>query len=244
MKNTRKTHFTLIELLVVISIIAMLAALLLPALQTSKALSKKIACTNNLKQIGFGMVSYLNDQNGFFPQDISSSVYDWDNIWPLQIAEYVGYRKIGSAFNQWGPPIYHCPAGTPTFNDTPIGYCRGYMMNGYVAKNEYGNGKITNSSQASGQMLLFDTWIDSSFVSTENLRSECYMRWPSYTQYKSIGSSWDSNSEWIAPRHLSNINYLNKDGSVHSTKKGNTGYGKDMMWLIYTDSHYWQDGYK
>ncbi|OQA88294.1 MAG: hypothetical protein BWY31_00456 [Lentisphaerae bacterium ADurb.Bin242] len=64
--NPIRWNFTLIELLIVISIIAILAALLLPALSKAKEKAVGIQCLGQLKQIGLGILNYRSDYNEFW----------------------------------------------------------------------------------------------------------------------------------------------------------------------------------
>ena len=124
---SRKKHakgFTLIELLVVISIIALLLAILLPALGRAKEQAQKTRCLANLKQIGLAMHLYASDYNYLLPRaELRPGVAIYTGIdmrWPVLFMPYVG--GLSDKFeNYYELEIYDCPSYP--LKEQTVDYC-------------------------------------------------------------------------------------------------------------------------
>ncbi|MAE63806.1 MAG: hypothetical protein CMJ18_05995 [Phycisphaeraceae bacterium] len=95
--------FTLIELLVVISIIALLIALLLPAIKQAKGTARFVQCSTNLHNLGIAAMAYGNDYHQFVPRNYNQvTIIGWPRpsvLLPEVLSSYLGSDDMGSMDN-------------------------------------------------------------------------------------------------------------------------------------------------
>ncbi|MBI4323959.1 MAG: type II secretion system protein [Chloroflexi bacterium] len=159
--SENRIAFTLIELLVVVAIIAILAAMLLPALSRAKLKGQQTACRNNLRQMGLGFLLYVNDHGKTYP-----IAYDAQHFWmallrtssipvdairlcptaPVPVKRLADQEMWGSALAAW-----YGPKRTPLQWNT--GFEGSYGMNGwmYSAEGDVGFGDASLHFSKEGQ---------------------------------------------------------------------------------------------
>jgi prepilin-type N-terminal cleavage/methylation domain-containing protein len=219
-----KKGFTLIELLVVVAIIAVLIAMLLPALSDAKKMARNSQCKNGLRNIGQACIEYALENNDSFPlgtfynQPYTGSAYKCKNINGVQpyggldeqflgfvLLKYLGQQK----------QLFYCPAAESawkTIYENSIKYNAFEYNSGYrelyIGYFYFGNYSVD---------FTLNKW-DDSYYSNLGIKKEDYPRKTSDMRLKMMQDIVNvSNPVWDSAHER--VNSLYSDGSVTSKLK-------------------------
>jgi len=219
MKKTSRA-FTLIELLVVIAIISILAAILFPVFARARESARRTSCLSNLKQLGLGMMMYVQDYDERMPRRYNANMGpgggacagSYSNcVW---VIDAPGYRMLLDPYLK-NQQITFCPSRqSGAYNTRPD-----YGYNG-----TFGGGEAIAAIELPSEMLLF---ADDTYQSrTQYLPSQGRLLWGANYYELPHAAPTDESTYKPYGRHLEGVNVAFCDGHakwLNMSKMWNNG---------------------
>ncbi|MBK7404355.1 MAG: DUF1559 domain-containing protein [Phycisphaerales bacterium] len=215
--------FTLIELLVVVAIIALLIAILLPALGKARDAARTVTCGSNLRQMGLGLTGYVHD-TGFFPAHHTyQGNPNYRLVWAPRVREYLGgmnepfWCPVNIKEAQWEPQWGFNNRNFEKFGyaqgEVPRSAQKGIFSYGY---NDWGVREFTDPHLGLGgwaEHPVYGEVREARVVSPADMiaiaDSKTDGNWDS-----AIDPADTTDGEWPSPRHGGGANTLWGDGHV------------------------------
>ncbi len=227
-----RNGFTLIELLVVISIIALLAALLLPALQSARAVARNVQCLSNMRGMGLGFFAYASDNRGYVtPARIGPVAglhpkFNFPISWAIEapdaplLGRYTGRASEPGA--PWGnaqDTIWRCPEDELSSGSRITSYSMVRRSNGNSSGAFFTAIETINPQQRWAQLPKLED-----ITNPSKLMTFAEKNGPTVFVF---GGNWPTRSSPTAPLYGNPGNSPQTAGWAHNTARSNYNY---RMW--------------
>ncbi len=196
----RVIAFTLIELLVVIGIIAILAAMLLPALNRAKEKANAACCLNNLKQWGLATQMFALENNDLLPKDGSPNGTSIDEGWYIDLPRVIGLRTYKempwrtNASVEPGRSTWICPSNTRRSNGNNLfHYCLNEHVNGTGTGNQT---RLSRIPQPALTVWLFDNGGLAGVAQQNNVHTNLHTKGAQFTFLDGHSQRFRSRDYW------------------------------------------------